>query len=282
MRPKSKLLTAITATLVLLVGGAAAATTGTPGQFWNAKFNPAPVAVGQTTTLTLNVTPLGAQVRCWWTAGGEILTGQQVATIPATGVVEFTSPPAPELADLGLTATCMIHADGTWGDPQSFSTPIVDPRPSWCQTTPDRMWPGDILNAGEWLTSNNCGYGLTVQAGDGNVVIYRLDPYAPTIATAIGEPVAATGQTWVFPSALAYQATDGDLVQYLGPDLANPAAWTGPTPHPGTVILHDDGNLTITADNGDTLWARTGADDANRGWQAAPTRTPRQFFTINQ
>jgi hypothetical protein len=190
------------------------------------------------------------------------------------------------------------------------SVALADTRPAWCQNATSTssgvtrqanyLTRGQALNAGQWLISQNCQFGLTVQASDGNVVLYELNPnfVGGTITNAtIVRALAATEQFYSEfagrPSTLFF-GNDGNVVQYMGGlpsagSASNAVAWTG-TQNTGAFALYvqDDGNVVIYAGGTPSspqnpVWARAGLNPSNGGGQVESTinNSPLHFFAVN-
>jgi hypothetical protein len=145
-----------------------------------------------------------------------------------------------------------------------------------------------VLHEGEWLISNNCYWGLTVQESDGNVVIYRLNPTANHLT--IQHAVAATRQFKAEfnrnPSSLHLRSADGQLVQYIGnaSNSDNAVAWATASAAQ-RYVLQDDGNFVGSSAGSNAqptgnVWSRFGGGHANAGAQARPT--VRGYFATNR
>jgi hypothetical protein len=112
----------------------------------------------------------------------------------------------------------------------------------------DTLAPGQTLNIGQQLQSNNGRYILTMQA-DGNLVQYEGMPSSP-------RAVWAT-DTWTLPAAAkptrAIMQQDGNFVLYNA--TGNPA-WATGTSQPGSrLVLQDDRNLVVYSSSNSALWA---------------------------
>ncbi|WP_437995512.1 lectin [Sorangium sp. So ce185] len=107
----------------------------------------------------------------------------------------------------------------------------------------DRLGPNEVLNKGDFLTSNNSVYTLVCQE-DGNLVLYiRGGSRALWASNTDGK--AITG---------CFMQADGNLVLYAH---SGRAIWaTGTHGHPGAhLVVQDDGNVVIYSLEGKALWA---------------------------
>ncbi|MCW2525857.1 MAG: hypothetical protein JWM76_717 [Pseudonocardiales bacterium] len=118
-----------------------------------------------------------------------------------------------------------------------FSGTAVPPPPP--AITGDRLNGGQVMHAGQRLTSTNADYVWLMQS-DGNAVLYEN-----------GEAIGATGSAG--PGSTFTIQTDGNAVLY---DAAGEAAfWTGTDGNPGAYLLmQSDGNLVIYSAAGVALW----------------------------
>jgi len=262
---------------------------------------------GVATATVTSSQPLGT-VRCQWnTAGdgtGAVALGGMMhqGTSGFTNQASFTSPVVPinTVNNQGFTTrstslgiSCEEFVNNVWNPIGNHSVAIGDTRPTWCQSAQHFLARGDQIMAGQWIVSQNCTYGLTIQQSDGNVVLYRLNPTAGSIT--IVSVIAATNQFINefanAPSFLAFQASDGNIVQYLGQlgQSANAVAWTGGG-NGQALFVQNDGNVVIYS-GGDpqnpvgAVWARHGLPNANAAGQAQPTHggtfAPHNFFALN-
>jgi len=112
---------------------------------------------------------------------------------------------------------------------------------------PARMMPGQKLATGQQLASANGKVRLTLQP-DGNLVLYRVDNGVVLWASNTQRTPAAVTQV-----LMQY---DGNVVAY-GPNLAGGAQWRTATAGNqfASLVLRDDGNLVVMAENGAQLWA---------------------------
>lgn len=117
-------------------------------------------------------------------------------------------------------------------------TPVPSPAPA-------RMMPGQKLATGQQLVSGNGKARLTLQS-DGNLVLYRVDNGVALWAS--------NTQSWTVTQVLMQY--DGNVVAY-GPNLAAGAQWRTATAgnRGASLVLRDDGNLVVLAENGAQLWA---------------------------
>jgi len=158
------------------------------------------------------------------------------------------------------------------------------------------------LREGEWLISQDCRWGLTVMASDGNVVLVRLNPASGDTnqvrSANITATRAATNQlkSEFFgrsPASLVLRRSDGMLIQYLGAENAsNRVAWNG-TPGAGstrTLVLQNDGNLVLfgsgtRAAPTNPVWARWGLSSNNntgeQAWVSGNRFARTRFFAVN-
>jgi len=280
------------------------------------------VAAGGVATVRATVLPVDVRtVRATWNAvvqvNGENVTitnnflVNQTSTNGFTGAAELSAT-LPRTATLnnaslnvvGAVVTVEVWAGTSWTIVGEATFTVGDTRPDWQQPHRAYLLRGESLNPGEWLISPNGQYGLTVQATDGNVVLYRLNPNTTTNEITIVQALAATNQThnefFNAPSVLVLQATDGNLVQYLGglPGDGNTAAqavaWTG-TGAGQALFVQNDGNVVLYS-QGDLqrplapVWARTGLTQNNVGGQAGVRpdtletnagHSPNNFFELN-
>ncbi|QRN94998.1 hypothetical protein JRI60_38800 [Archangium violaceum] len=107
------------------------------------------------------------------------------------------------------------------------------------------------LNPGEQLVSANGAYILTLQATDGNLVVYRL------------ADMKAIWATNVPGGTVAYMQQDRNFVVYKNSTTATSAIWASNTG--GNVldtgvylIIKDNGSLAIITSGGQTIWSTTG------------------------
>jgi len=292
------------AALGLILGSAATATAATP----SVQITQGMVATGGTVQAVVTSTDPQGLVQCQWATSGDgtgpvNLGGPQSATTSGfTNQTTFTSPQIPaNTTGLGNTSptttvslSCQQWLNGAWQQIGSaVSIPTGDPRPEWCRSARRFINRGEHIQAGTWIISPSCTYGLTIQQTDGNVVLYRLNPTANAIT--LVSVVAATNQLIPefqnAPSFLMFQASDGNLVQYLGQQgaVANAVAWTGVS-NGQALFVQDDGNVVMYA-SGDAnnpthpVWARHGLANANAAGQARPTHggsfAPNHFFALN-
>jgi hypothetical protein len=107
-------------------------------------------------------------------------------------------------------------------------------------TKNDRLVPGEVLKAGQWIRSVNGAYTLSMQS-DGNLVLYNN----------LGKALWST-RTQGHPNAWAVSQSDGNFVVYQG----TKAWWntqTGGKTSGGTMIMQGDGNLVLY--RGVWIWA---------------------------
>jgi hypothetical protein len=260
--------------------------------------------------------------------------GQAVTSIsvPNVGIVPFP-------VSWRIVPACAIwnpalnNNQGGWGQfvastgqtgtpiptPTPTPTPPAENRPAWCVPSNTNVPAsqrnannfGDRLNntgsnrnrlrEGEWLVSQNCNFGMTVRASDGNVILVRLVRASGDTnvirAANISTTLAATNQTQPefgrSPGSLVLRRSDGQLIQYLGAENSrNWVAWNG-TPGAGsnrTLVLQNDGNLVMFGSGSmnnpsNAVWARYGlSSNNNTGEQAfvSGNRFARtRFFALN-
>jgi len=127
---------------------------------------------------------------------------------------------------------------------------IVDPVACVVQPIPLRgpaatgavMLPGQVLRAGQSLTSANGKYSLIYQA-DGNLVLYSN----------IDREVKWASDTQGVPAGAIMMQRDGNLVMY---DTVLNLIWSTGICHPGSrLIVQDDGNIAIYRPDNQLVWA---------------------------
>ncbi len=113
------------------------------------------------------------------------------------------------------------------------------------------LTPGQSLNPGDFLVSNNGNFTLIYQT-DGNLVLYRQD----------GTPIWWTGTDGTAPGAVSV-TSDGDVVMT---DADGNAVWaTGTGGHAGASLdLQDSGALQLVDRNGSVLFD-SGSGGGNQG-----------------
>lgn len=115
--------------------------------------------------------------------------------------------------------------------------------PSGPRAQGDDMQPGEVLNSGQSISSQNGNYTLTYQ-DDGNLVLYRNFDKRPLWASNTGGK----------PDEVCIMQGDGNLVIY-GPD--GEAFWSTATHgHPGSrLVVQDDGDVVIYNTNNQRIWS---------------------------
>lgn len=125
--------------------------------------------------------------------------------------------------------------------PQHWELRSVESATPTASSDRNRLDAGDELASGQRLTSPNGEYELHMQAGDSNLVVYRVSDYAPIWSSSSGG--AGGGK-------LVMQA-DGNLVIYR----SHEPIWASHTNTSGSVlILQNDGAVAIYSQHG-LVWA---------------------------
>jgi len=111
----------------------------------------------------------------------------------------------------------------------------------------DDMQPGEVLNPGEAINSENGQYTFVYQV-DGNLVLYRVLFYRG------GTPLWASN-TDGRPVGVCIMQDDGDLAIYGQP--GRQVLWDSATEgNPGSrLVAQDDGNVVIYRPDGMPVWA---------------------------
>jgi hypothetical protein len=174
--------------------------------------------------------------------------------------VERVHIPSQNYDCVGYQAYNYIEQDGTvnaqFYGVGKLHCAIVDPAACVVQPIPLRgpvatgatMWPGQVLRAGQSLTSPNGKYSLVYQA-DCNLVVYRnSDREGLWDSDTHG---------WQQPGAIMMQP-DGNLVMW---DIVlNPIWATGTSAGGSRLQVQDDGNVVIYRPDNTSVWA-TGTDE---------------------
>jgi hypothetical protein len=119
---------------------------------------------------------------------------------------------------------------------------LYAPLPSGPTAQGNDMQPGEVLRAGNAITSTNGRYTFVYQ-GDGNLVLYD-NGIALWASNTAGQPVG-----------VCIMQGDGNLVIYA-PTGAQPIWDSGTWQHPGgSLVMQDDGNVVIYRPDGTAVWA---------------------------
>ena len=239
-----------------------------------------------------------------WTSQIQVQTNgfTGAASLPAVSIPATVAGQAVTGARVVCEEWSNVSGTWRWEPISSQDVAVTDTRPGWCQdATRDAngnqrsfLQRGERLEAGQWLISQNCQWGLTVQATDGNVVLYQLNPTANTLS--IVGAAAATEQFHrefgAVPSTLVFGA-DGNVVQYIGAlpgagSASNSVAWTGTQNSGWALFVQNDGNVVIyqsgtPANPSNPVWARFGLANSNGGGQvpSSENNSPNHFFALN-
>jgi hypothetical protein len=120
--------------------------------------------------------------------------------------------------------------------------PPPPPGPGPAPSGPDTLKPGDTLASGKELTSASGSARLSMQASDGNLVLYTSGGKVRWSSGVDGHPRAE----------LRFQASDGNLVEYDGAA----SLWSsGPASGAAKAQLLDDCNFVTSDASGKVLWA---------------------------
>lgn len=139
----------------------------------------------------------------------------------------------------------------------------------------DRLNAGDKLRPGEALLSPNKWYLLTLQADDGNLVLYHLPTNDGKRLDDRSQPIWASGTNKdrndaAFTRDLDMQAPDGHLVLYgkNGSATSVSRTWGGDQAN-SYAALQNDGNLVVYRPNGHSSW-QTGSGWHTHWMEALP------------
>jgi hypothetical protein len=176
----------------------------------------------------------------------------------------------PNLATQCRDLRARLLADRDASNPTSLATVmatrLVQIKLSGCLGTPnngqktipfasgDDMQPGEVLNAGQSISSKNGNYTLIYQE-DGNLVLYKKRSGEALWAsnTAVSLPPSVPAGEVISPVGVCVMQSGGSLVLY---DSEASPIWSSDTSTTGNfLVVQDDGNMVIQQSNGTVVWA---------------------------
>jgi len=153
-----------------------------------------------------------------------------------------------------------LKAAGAQG-PDLLASSMLDQLPDlnnvWATCGADRLGVNSIVTRGSYLRSQDGGYTLNMQGGDGNLALYSSS----------GRPLWATDRHGDY---LMLQP-DGNLVEYTN---SKGAVWASNTVGSGAawLVMQDDGNLVLYNSAGRAVWSSgTAGGHTSGGSTAAET-----------